>query len=189
MSEPVTALGGLAFEAGIARIEEMPLQGMITLRGDLSQAEVRSAAQGAAAVNMPGQGEVICANGRGICWMSPDELLVLCPYQTVAKTLEAMQTALGDAHALVVDVSDARASFVVSGAQARPVLAKLAPVDLAPGRFEAPMFRRTRLAQVPAALWMTGTDAFRIVCFRSQARYVFDLLSVAAQPGSEVAAC
>ena len=66
------------------------------------------------------------------------------------------------------------------------MVAKLAPVDLAPGEFEPGQFRRTRLAQVPAALWMPEEDRIRLVVFRSVARYVFDLLSVAAQPGSEV---
>ena len=54
--------------------------------------------------------------------------------------------------------------------------------------FTPGMFRRTRLAQVPAALWMTEDDSFQIICFRSVAQYVFDLLCVAAQDGSKVRA-
>jgi len=76
----------------------------------------------------------------------------------------------------------------VRGPHAREVMAKLAPVDLAPAAFTPGMFRRTRMAQVPAAFWMPEEDVFRVVCFRSVAQYVFDLLSIAAQPGSEVGA-
>ena len=65
------------------------------------------------------------------------------------------------------------------GACAREVMAKLAPVDFAPDAFEMGMFRRTRMAQVPAAFWMNGEDAFSVVCFRSVGEYMFDLLSVA----------
>ena len=83
-------------------------------------------------------------------------------------------------------MSDARASFRVSGPHAREVLGKLCPVDLAPAQFTPGMFRRTRMAQVPAALWLAEEDALQVICFRSQARYVFDLLCVAAQEGSEV---
>ena len=97
-----------------------------------------------------------------------------------------MQTTLGDVHSLCVDVSDARALFDLSGPHAREVLAKLVPVDLAPDHFTQGMFRRTRMAQVPAAFWLHDTDSFRIICFRSQAQYVFDLLTVAAQKGSAV---
>jgi len=85
-----------------------------------------------------------------------------------------------------VDVSDARAVFDLSGPRARDVLAKLCPVDLSQDTFTVGMFRRTRMAQVPAAFWLRGPETFRIVCFRSQAQYVFDLLKVAAQPGSAV---
>lgn len=186
MSEAVTALRGARWDGGIAMIEEVGLQGMITLRGDLDASGVRKAATNAAAVDMPAKGMANCVEDRGICWMSPDELLVLCPYADVDTTLAKMRATLGDLHALAVDVSDARASFRVSGTAAREVLAKLAPVDLSPDVFTPGMFRRTRLAQVPAAFWMPDGDSFQLVCFRSQAQYVFDLLKVASQPGSEV---
>ena len=186
MSEPVTALGGATWSDGIATVAEAPLQGMITVRGPLADPAVKNAATGVTAVDFPAQGMANCVADRGICWMSPDELLVLCPYDTVAANLEKMQATLDKARAMAVDVSDARAVFRLSGPHAREVLAKLAPVDLAPDGFTPGMFRRTRLAQVPAAFWLHDADLFQIVCFRSHAQYVFDLLKVAAQPGSEV---
>lgn len=185
MSDPVSALNRAAF-TGIAEIAEIGLQGMITLRGDLASTKVKNAATGVAAVDMPAQGRANCVGDRGICWMSPDEVLVLCPYDTVAANVAKMRKTLGADHALVVDVSDARASFHVSGPLTREVLAKLAPVDLSPAAFTPGMFRRTKLAQVPAAFWMRDDQTFQIVCFRSVAQYVFDLLKVAAAEGSEV---
>ena len=186
MSDAVSALGNAHASDGIADIREIGPQGMITLRGDLSTAKVKNAATGVAAVDMPGMREANCVGEKGICWMSPDELLVLCPYSDVAKNLEKMRKTLGKTHALAVDVSDARAVFQVKGAYAREVMAKLAPVDLAPGSFEPGQFRRTRLAQIPAAFWMRDDETFEIICFRSVAQYVFDLLKAAAQPGSAV---
>jgi len=111
---------------------------------------------------------------------------VLCPYDEVTPVLAGLEDALADVHAMAVDVSDARAVFAVSGANARDVLAKLAPVDLRPGAFTTGMFRRTRMAQVPAAFWCVGDDLFHVICFRSVAQYVHDLLTTAAQPGSAV---
>ncbi len=186
MSEAVSALGGVTWSDGIAEITEIGPLGMITLRGDLSADAILKAATGVAGVEMPGQREAHFADGSGLCWMSPDEVMVVCAYDKVGTTLKKLQKALGDAHALAVDVSDARAVFRVAGPHAREVLAKLAPIDLAPGRFEPGMFRRTRLAQVPAALRMVDADTFEVICFRSVAQYVFDLLKTAAQPGSEV---
>jgi sarcosine oxidase subunit gamma len=182
----MTALGTVRFDGGIADIAEAPVQGMITLRGNLGAAKVKNAATGVAGVDMPGPRQITCDEERGIAWMSPDELLILCPYADVSANVAKMQKTLGKTHALAVNVSDARAMFRVSGPAAREVLAKLAPVDLRRDQFTPGMFRRTRLAQVAAALWLTEDDCFHIVCFRSQAQYMFDLLKVAAQPGSQV---
>jgi sarcosine oxidase subunit gamma len=186
MSNLISALDKASDNSGIADIKEIGLQGMITLRGDLSAKTVIDAATTAAGVKMPEQGSANHDGASGLCWMSPDELLILCPYEDVKATLAGIHTALGKTHALAVDVSDARASLRVSGPNARDVMAKLAPVDFSAEGFRIGMFRRTRLAQVAAAFWMTDNQSFQIVCFRSNAQYVFDLLKVAAQTGSEV---
>ncbi|MEO0937080.1 MAG: sarcosine oxidase subunit gamma family protein [Pseudomonadota bacterium] len=185
MADPVSPLNG-ASASGIAEVREIGLQGMITLRGDLSHARVAGAAKGASGQDMPGPGAANMDGARGVAWMSPDEALVLCPYADVAAALKKMHAALEGSHALAVNVSDARAVFELSGPRAREVLAKLCPVDLAPDRFTSGMFRRTRMAQIPAAFWLHGPDTFRIVTFRSTAQYALDVLGAAAMPGSEV---
>jgi sarcosine oxidase subunit gamma len=186
MSNLISALDKATDNSGIAAIEEIGLQGMITLRGDLSVAAVQKAATSVTGVKMPAQNMANHDGASGLCWMSTDELLVLCRYEAVADTLEAIHKALGKAHALAVDVSDARACLRLSGPNAREVMAKLAPVDLSTDAFTAGMFRRTRMAQVAAAFWMVDAETFQIVCFRSNAQYIFDLLKVAAQSGSKV---
>ena len=186
MSEPITALGGVRYDAGIASITEAPLQGMITLRGDIASKAIKTAAKTVAGAEMPGTREVTTSETGAIAWMSPDELLVLCPYADVADSLAKMHKTFGKASALAVNVSDARAVFHVSGPSAREVIAKLSPVDLAKEKFAPGTIRRTRMAQVAAAFWMTDDETFQVICFRSQAQYVFDLLKIAAQPGSQV---
>ncbi|WP_170472877.1 sarcosine oxidase subunit gamma [Ruegeria arenilitoris] len=185
MSEPISALNHASYD-GIAKVEESGLQGMITVRGNLSDKVLAKAVKDATGQKVPGQREAFVEGDTGVCWMSPDELLVLVPYAELNAKLAAMTDALSGVHALAVNVSDARAVFRVSGNSAREVLAKLAPVDLSPEAFQPGQIRRSRLAQVAAAFWMDDTDTFRVVCFRSAAEYVFELLKVAAQPGSEV---
>ena len=187
MSEAVSALNHAEFD-GLAHVSEIGLQGMITLRGDLSAKAVKSAATNAAGVSMPAMNSVETDGDSGICWMSPDEVLVMCAYEGVDATLAKMLTTLGKSHAMAVNVSDARAVFRVSGPFAREVMAKLCPVDFSPAVFKPGMFRRSRMAQVPAAFWMRDEQTFEIICFRSVADYVFDLLKIAAQPHSDVAA-
>ena len=186
MSEPVTALNGASYVDGIARVDEVPLQGMITVRADLKDKPVQKALQSIVKGDLPTAGTARLSGDTGLAWMSPDEILVLCDYATVEQTLAQLTKALAGVNALAVNVSDARASFRIKGAHARDALGKLCPVDFSPEVFVQGMFRRTRMAQVPAALWQSGRGRYSVICFRSQARYVYDLLSVAAQPGSEV---
>jgi len=195
VSAPTSALNQARFD-GLVTVEACGLQGMITLRGDLAARALKAGATQAGAtqagapraggVKMPKQGMANVAGDSGLCWMSPDEVLVLCPYDEVTDRLDALNARLSDTFALAVNVSDARAVFRVSGPAAREVLAKLCPVDLSPEAFKPGMFRRTRMAQVPAAFWMDDDQTVRIICFRSVAEYVFGLLKVAAAKGAGV---
>ena len=187
MSEPGSALPGAAYQ-GTARIEEAGPVGMVTLRGDHADPALRDAVRAVAGVDLPGQRRIAMEGGRGAAWMSPDELLILVPHAEAAATAMRLADLLNGNHHLAADVSDARAVFRLSGGNAREVLAKLSPTDMAPGRFAAGEVRRTRLAQVAAAFWTDGGDpeTFTIVCFRSVAQYVFDLLKLSAEPGSEI---
>lgn len=185
MSDPQTALGPARAE-GIATVEALPHRGMITLKGDLAAAGIKNAATGIAGTDMPGPLSCTMVDGRGIAWMAPDELLLFVPPEEVAQSLSAIETALAGAHATAVDMSDARAAFRVHGPHAREVLAKLSPVDFAPESFGPGTFRRTRLAQVPVAIWSEGAADFGVICFRSVAVYVFDILAGAAADGSAV---
>ena len=189
VSAPVSALNHARFD-GMAQVSETGLQGMITLRGDLSNSTLKSGVTTAGGTAMPKPGTVNLKRDsgprEGLCWMSPDELLILCPYDEVSERLGALSRKLGDMFALAVNVSDARAMFQVSGPAAREVLAKLCPVDMSPEAFKPGMFRRTRMAQVPAAFWMDENESIHIICFRSVAEYVFGLLKAAAAQGSGV---
>ncbi|AXX97521.1 sarcosine oxidase subunit gamma [Profundibacter amoris] len=183
MSNAVSALQGVS-SAGYVGVREMGLQGMITLRGDLSLAKIAKAVKSAVGVDMPAQRGINLKDGKGAAWMSPDELLLMMAYQDAEATVAKLQKALGNTHSLVVNVSDARAVFTLTGERVREVVAKLAPVDMA--TFTTGEIRRTRLAQVPAAFWMSGGDEITLVVFRSVAQYAFDLLTTAAAKGGEV---
>ncbi len=186
MSEAVSALSGASFE-GIATVQEAGLCGMITLRGDLASQEMAAAVAAATGASVPSQRQISEGKTGKAAWMSPDELLLVTAYGNVDQAVEKATKALSGTHALVANVSDARAVFHLSGTNSRDVLAKLAPVDLSRDVFAPGEIRRTRLAQVPAAFWLNADDSFDIVCFRSVGQYVFDLLKVSSQMGGEVA--
>ena len=171
MSDPVT----------VTRAEPV---GMITLRADLDAEETAAAVKSAVGLVPPKPREIKIGKQGTVAWMSPDELLLICNHEKAADTVAKLEKSLDGRHHLAVDVSDARALFRIEGRGAREVLAKGAPVDLAPGVFEPGEIRRTRLGQVAAAFWMTGEDACELVCFRSVAGFAETWLRNAAQPGS-----
>lgn len=185
MAEAVSALGGARFD-GLATIEEAGPTGMITLRGDLSSKEVKAAVKKVVGLGIPAQRQALSGQGTAALWMSPDELLLMCPYTQVAGTIATLEEALVGQHFLALNVSDARALLRISGGGARETLAKLCPVDLSEAAFTPGMVRRTRMAQVPAAFWLDEGGTFHLVCFRSVAEYAFNLLKTAALPGGEV---
>lgn len=182
MSNPVSALNGKVAE-GAVQVADMGLRGMITLRGDLSDAKLRSICTTLTGADFPDMGKATAKGVGGLCWMSPDEVLMLVPHDAVADALTAIAEALDGTHHLAVNVSDARAQIRVGGTDARDVIAKLTPVDVHPDSLAVGDMRRTRLGQVAAAFWMTDEATFQVVCFRSVADYTFNLLATSAAAG------
>ncbi len=186
MSDAVTALNGAEF-VGTCTVRDAGLAGMITIRANLNDDAVRTALDGAG-VQTPEARRISETDSLTVLWMSPDELLVLCPYIEAGKTVNDITKALAGHHSLVVDVSDARALMLLSGETAvlRETLAKLSPADLRSATLGLGEVRRSRLAQVPAAFWLSAEDEAHVICFRSVADYVFGLLKQSAEEGSEV---
>lgn len=183
MSNLVSALNGVKAK-GFAEVSELGLSGMITLRGDLASKEMAKAIKDAIGAKVPSTRKVSFGDKGSVAWMSPDELLVLVDYSAAGEAKAALEAALASQHFLAEVVSDARAHFRISGDAAHEALSKVMPVDF--GAFEAGDFRRSRLSQVAAAVWKTESGDFELVCFRSVARYVFDVLKTAAAEGSQV---
>ena len=164
------------------RVSRVDPRGMVTLRGDL--AALAGAVRAVTGCAVPEPRRVVLDGERGVAWMSPDELMLFVAPGAAAAAVEEIEAALAGVHHLAVDVSDARAVFRLEGAGAREVLAKGAPVDLAPAAFGVGDFRRTRLGQVAAAFWMPEAEVFELMCFRSVAGFVGAWLANAARAGS-----
>lgn len=182
MSKSVSVLQGKVAEGDVTVADAGP-RGMITLRGDLSNSKLQTVCKSLTGADFPSQGQATGKGDKGLAWMSPDEVLVMVPFDKVDGALKKIATALKAQHHLAVDVSDARAVMTVKGAFAREVISKLAPVDLHPSAFRVGRFRRTRLGQVAAAFWLREEAHFEVICFRSVGEYTFDLLVASAKAG------
>lgn len=182
MSKVVSALADKEAPGTVA-VKDMGLQGMITIRGDLSGKALAQVCKKITGADLPGPGKAIVEGQYGLCWMSPDEVLMLVPYGDARNAVAKIDGAMAGRHYLAVNVSDARALIRVEGPFTREVMAKLAPVDLHPDAFGVGDFRRSRLGQVAAAFWLVEEEVFQVICFRSVAEYAFDLLSASATAG------
>lgn len=158
--------------------------GMITLRADLGEPAVAEAVGDVTGCAVPAALRIETAGDRAAAWMSPDELMLFVPRAEAAEAVARLNARLDGTHRLVADVSEARALFRVAGRGAREIVAKGAPIDLAPTAFGPGDFRRTRLGQVAAAIWMRDSDALELMCFSSVAGFVEAWLATAAEPGT-----
>ena len=154
--------------------------GMIALRGDLGGEALRGAVAEAAGVTFPDVGEARVAGRQGVLWMAPDEVLVLVDAARLAEVFGSLRRMAEGRHVLVEDVSDMRAGFVLEGPEVRDVLARVTPADVSPAALPPGRVRRTRVGQVAAAIWLAEEEVAEVLCFRSVAAYVRELLEQAA---------
>jgi ElaB/YqjD/DUF883 family membrane-anchored ribosome-binding protein len=115
MSEAVSALKGKS-HTGFATVAEAGLTGMVSVRADLGSAAL-AAGLGALGLSVPGQRQVVAGGARSVAWMSPDELMIFCGYAEAGQVVAGLVAALGAEHSLVVDVSDMRSVFTITGAK------------------------------------------------------------------------
>ncbi len=169
-----------------AHVQKSPQTGMLTLRADLSNKKTQACIKKLFGIAVPDTGRINVKEEYAVAWMSPDELLLLMPMESVQSVNLQLSKALNGSHHLLVQVSDARSIFTISGEDATEVLAKLTPADVSHRAFGPGTIRRSRLAQVPVAFWQNENQEITLVCFRSVSEYVLGLLKNAAQTNSRV---
>ena len=108
-------------------IQQIAPRGMITIKGDLADGPFAEAIKAATGHAIPDQRRIVTGDTQ-LAWMAPDELLLITEHAAAPAIVADLETKLAGQHALVAEVSDARATFRISGPGAREVLAKGAPV-------------------------------------------------------------
>jgi sarcosine oxidase subunit gamma len=152
---------------------------LVAVKGDLADEALRAAAREAAGAEFPEIGDAVAGTGA-LLWMAPDELLLLVGAGERQAALAGLRRMAEGRHVLVEDVSDMRVGFLLEGAAVRDVLARVTPTDVSPAALPVGRLRRTRVGQVAAALWLAGEERAELLCFRSVAAYVSELLEEAA---------
>ena len=162
------------------RVSEWRFTTMLSLRVDpASPAAV--AVEEVLGTPLPRSAGGVAGHSRlSVLWLGPDEWLVVSQLPAEA-LVAALQEAVADAHAAVVDVSANRTVLELTGAAARAVLEKGCPLDLHPRAFGPGQAVSTTLARIPLILWQVGTESYRLLPRSSFADYVARWLLDAAQ--------
>lgn len=193
MSEHIASESQLAHPALFTRasavgsadivITERPLLGHVNLRGDPRDGRFIAAVERATGIALPLASNTV-AEGQDItiCWLGPDEWLLVMPRNRVAETAGALCTALDGVFAAVTEISGGQTVIVLRGRGARDVLARGCPLDLHPRTFAPGRCAQSHLAKAPILLRQLDLEpAFEIVVRRSFADYLWSWLTDAAE--------
>lgn len=182
-----------AFEAGsvpgAVELKEIPFQTMVGIRveaGSEAGGRIASVAGGLPA----GCGAVDGTAGVAVLWLGPTEFLAVAPEDAHdslgGDLIRALTEALGDGQGQVVDLSANRTTFELTGPRARAVLEKGCGLDLHPRSFTPGTALATQIGVIPAMLWKTSEESFRILPRASFAdflgRWLLDAMRESASP-------
>lgn len=159
---------------------EVPLAGYIALRGDATSAAFVDAVSKTLGLALPTQpcGLAQAADAK-IAWLSPDEWLLVCARDKVPVTIAALQAALVGVRSQVVDNSGGYTQVLLTGANAREVLAHCTVYDidhLDAGRVVGTTFGKS------AVILHRQDRGFCLIFRRSFAEYIWRFMVRAATP-------
>ena len=107
-----------------------------------------TALAGALDVALPDPGRWTDIGGAALSWMAPDDYLLTGPDHAAAPFVARITHALDGHHALVTDLSHARAVCPLAGAGARDALAAHCPLDQSENRFPIGRVARSLIGDV-----------------------------------------
>jgi sarcosine oxidase subunit gamma len=150
---------------GTVELREVPFLTMAGFRVDpASDAGERL---GALTGGLPSASGEVRSNGdTAVLWLGPAEFLLVAPaesHESVGGELpRTLIAALGDGAGQVVDVSANRTTLELSGPRARAVLEKGCSLDLHPRVFKTGTALSTEIGGIPAILWKTAEETYRV---------------------------
>jgi sarcosine oxidase, subunit gamma len=175
--------------AGIVELSELPFLTMVGLRASAGSDTAKRLA--AVTGGLPARSGAVAGSGdTSVLWLGPGEFLVVAPNEAHESLggglIPALRDALGVDAGQVVDLSANRTTFELTGPRARAVLEKGCSLDLHPRVFKAGTAFSTEIANIPAILWKTGEESFRIFPRASFAeflgRWLLDAMREYASP-------
>ncbi|MGO4490819.1 sarcosine oxidase subunit gamma [Arthrobacter sp. 2YAF22_2] len=170
---------GAAFEAGsvagVVELREVPFLTMAGLR--LAPASAAGERLAALTGGLPAiSGEVGGSGDTAVLWLGPAEFLLVAPaesHESLGGSLpRTLIEGLGDGEGQVVDLSANRTTLELSGPRARAVLEKGCALDLHPRVLKPGTALSTEIGGIPAILWKTADETYRVLPRASFAEFL-----------------
>jgi sarcosine oxidase subunit gamma len=180
---------GLAARAAVVNADadvvmgERPHRCQINLRGNSEDHQFSDALHSVTGLRLPTEANSFTTEGALAClWLGPDEWLILGPGGGEHEIAARLRAALGDIHAAVTDVSEARTTIAVAGPRARELLAKGTSIDLHPRVFGPGRCVQTGFAGANIILRQTDeVPSFEILVLNSFAEHLWTWLEGGAR--------
>ncbi len=163
----------------------------VTVRGDLGHINLRGRASDAGFLHaveeelgqaVPVEPNTVSSDQHHVCWLGPDEWLVVTPVARAPELAGRLERALSSTHASVNDVSGGQVALMLRGAQCRELLAKGCTLDLHPRLFRPGDCAQSGLAR--ANILIASIDdvpTYMIIVRRSFSDYLCRWLSHAGR--------
>ena len=153
----------------------------INLRGDPGNDGFRKSAETALGQPLPAEPNTTTAGTHTICWLGPDEWLVLAEGPDAAGLARVLEQALSQHDAAANDVSGGQVLMRLTGSGVRRLLAKGCTLDFHPRVFRPGTCAQSGLAKANVLIRLgDDPDSFDVVVRRSFADYLLRWLRHAA---------
>lgn len=166
-------------EEGGVHMQELALLGHLMIRGDAADAWFRKGIKAVLGIEVPEKLQCRTHNGVTMCWVSPDEWLVLLN----ELNCHAIECDLRDnleGHFAIVNVSGGQTVLSLSGADAKNVLKKSTPYDVDERNFPVGKVVTSVFAKSQAIMLRRSDQDWLLVVRRSFADYIWLWLQEAA---------
>jgi len=192
MSESLIRRHGLEpFLAELAGSDAMDPGTTVSVRADLGHINLRGSASDAGFVAsveqelgqpLPVEPNTMSTSQHHVCWLGPDEWLIVTPIATATKLAGRLEHALSSSHAAVNDSSGGQIALMLHGAKCRELLAMGCTLDLHPREFRVDHCAQTGLARANVLVALVDdAPTFMIVVRRSFSDYLCRWLSHAGR--------
>ena len=154
--------------------------GHINLRGNPKDSAFRKSAEAVLGQELPIAANTISEGKLTICWLGPDEWLILTDAETVPELVASLDEALAGQSVAVNDLSGGQIAVRLSGNTVRETMARGCTLDFHPSVFAPGMCAQSGLAKASVLLVRPGDkEDFLVVVRRSFSDYLMDWLKAA----------